>query len=210
MTEIVFSSGDVVVHPKRPEWGNGTVISVAVIQHEGKRAQRLVVKFSNKGRVVLNTGVAGLVYKDQKVARKSDMSSAVNGGLSGDGWLKDLENEVGGKQHELWALPEPLVDPFLSLEERLKNTADSYKYSKNPRSLLDWSVVQTGLDDPLSKYNRHELEEGFMHFERDRNLHLVDLVKQLKSRQQVGVIIQVMDGAKYPKAKVAIAKAMKG
>ena len=209
MSETVFNSGDVVVHPKRPEWGNGTVMSASVILHEGVKVQRLVIKFSNKGRVVINTGVAGLVHKDQNLNRKDVMSTVINRG-SGNGWLKDLENEVSAQKHELWALPEGLQDPFLSLEGRLKNTAESFKFSKEARSLMDWAVVQTGLDDPLSKYNRHELEEGFMHFERDRNLHLLDLVKQLKSKMQVPAITKVMDEVKWPKAKVAIAKAMKG
>ncbi len=211
MSGMLFKKGDLVLHPKRPEWGNGKVEGVAVVLHQGEKAQRVRVRFSQKGLVTINTGVASLLFQDDTgLDRKNEMSSVVDGGCVGRGWLKNLEDAVSGSSHELWALPESLKDPFLSLEARLRNTAESFKYSAEPRSLIDWSVMQTRLDDPLSKYTRHELEQGLAHFQRDRDLHLKALVGQLKAKQQTQVVLSIMANTEYPKAKVAIAKAMKG
>ena len=38
--------------------------------------------------------------------------------------------------------------------------------------LNDWAVMQTGLDDPLARFNRHELEEHFKRWSHEREQHL--------------------------------------
>jgi len=59
-----FSTGDRVVHPKRVEWGVGTVRQTSRVDHEGKAAQRVTIDFPNRGRVVINTGVVPLELKE--------------------------------------------------------------------------------------------------------------------------------------------------
>ena len=127
------------------------------------------------------------------------------------GWLSELEARAGGKgpAHELWELPEELSDPFISDAQRLSHTLETYKYSTEPRSLIDWAVRQTGLDDPLTKYNRIEMEQAFQRFARDRDLHLKELVRQLKRNAQQAAIKEARRSCTLPAAVSALDKAMR-
>jgi hypothetical protein len=103
-----------------------------------------------------------------------------------------------------------MTDPFQSLARRLEATVESFKFSTEARSLIDWAVAQTGLSDPLSKYTRHELELGFARFARDRELHLRDLVKQLRSQGKLAVADEVARTAKTATGRAALQKAIRG
>lgn len=220
-----------MVHPRRPEWGQGVVKDARPITHEGQSAQRVAVEFANRGRVVINTAVAKLSPKgsEDSMTRTSATTttlttkrpaggasgsagsggSASGGGVSGGGWLSELERANGSQKHELWDLTGPMTDPFSTLAQRLEATLDSYKFSTEPRSLIDWAVVQTGLDDPLSKYTRSEMEQAFGRFARDRDQHLHDLIRQLKRKGEAAVLNQTLSRLRLPAAKSALQKAMR-
>jgi len=206
-----FRQGDVVVHPRRPEWGEGVVNQAKSVTHDGRLAQRLVVEFANRGRVTLNTAVAPLAAKENaQTMSRSTMTNTTTtwgAGSSGGGWLAELER--GSHENELWRLPEQVGDPFLSDVARLKATLELYRFSTEPRSLIDWAVAQTGLNDPLSKYTRHELELGFEGFARNREQHLRELVRNLKRQGQTPLIDQTRRETRYRGAKIALDKAMK-
>jgi hypothetical protein len=243
-----FNTGDRVVHPKRIEWGEGTVRQTNRVDHEGKPAQRVTIDFPNRGRVVINTGVVPLELKasadddaDGKKPRRSprtmpvyetipssghkradkpaEAASATATASPGDsamgaagnpndskGWLDELET---GDQHELWALPDALSDPFLSLPERIKLTLETYKFSTEPRSLIEWAIHQTRLDDPLTRYTRQEMEHAFPRFARSRDNHLKDLVRQLKREGKPEQVRQARRTAKSPAAQSAFDRAMR-
>ena len=179
-----FLPGDVVIHPRRREWGHGVVERAQQIAHQGKAGQRLVVAFANHGRTVINTAVAPLLLKDTT----EQMSSSTSRRPSHRGWLDTLAESNGRSEPELSALPEAMTDPFASIGARLLATLDSYRYSTEARLLLDWAVAQTGLDDPLTKYTRHELEEAFPRFARTRDRHLRELVRQLKAEGKIELL----------------------
>jgi len=207
-----FSRGDVVVHTGRPMWGDGIVDSVVNIIHDGKAAQRLIVKFSNEGRVTLNTAVAPLVSKEAVIAmnhqsnpRFSPSSSAASAPLTGGGggngdWLSAFEK----KEHELHRLPDALNDPFMSLSDRIDVTLNTYQYSKDSRMLIEWAIVQTGLSDPMTKYTRHELEVGFDRYARDRDVALRDLLRQLKQQGRLNEFDSIRRKTKLPAAVSAL------
>ncbi len=196
-----YQQGDVVTHPKRPEWGQGVVKHSQAIVHEGAAAQRLSVEFANRGRVVINTAVAPLAPK----GKKKTMSSSIT---SSGGWLDQLEQ--GNKNtHELWELPEALTDVFTSDLQRLLATLETYKFTTEPRPLIDWAVGQTGMDDPLSKYTRHDLEQAFARFARDRDLHLKEMVRQLKRNGKQQVLVQARNKTKVLAGQAAIDRAMR-
>ena len=46
------------------------------------------------------------------------------------------------------------------------------RFNRNGGSLIEWAIAQSGLDDPMSRFNRHELEQFFdrWSWERDRTL----------------------------------------
>lgn len=202
-----FHRGDVVHHPRKPEWGQGVVKDAQPIRHQGTPAQRLAIEFANKGRVIINTAVAPLAPKasqDSTMSRTSIPTSS-----SEVGWLTKLEKATGNRSDELWELPEAMTDPFTSLARRLEATLESYRFNTTARSLIDWAVVQTGLDDPLSKYTRHELEQAFPRFARDRDQHLHSLIRQLKRNGEQHVLSETLQKTQHPGARAALAKALR-
>ncbi|MEL7087576.1 MAG: DUF3553 domain-containing protein [Planctomycetota bacterium] len=252
-TPLRFAKGDTVRHPKRPEWGLGTVRDLqAIAQPDGSRAQRLTVDFANEGRKLINTAIAPLdrasaapqktskpssrrnspqqplpshskikaaaaVNSDSVVGtpvaapRGGNISGRASGGTSGGasegaGWLDDLDGSA--KPNELWDLPDDLTNPFGSAPERLAATLQTYRFSTEPRALIDWAVAQTGLNDPLSKYTRHELEQAFPRFARDRDAHLRDLVRQLKRESNFAALKDAGRGL-FPAAQSALDKAIR-
>ncbi|MEM9914851.1 MAG: DUF3553 domain-containing protein [Planctomycetota bacterium] len=236
-TPIRFAQGDTVRHPKRPEWGLGTVRSIqAIVQPDGSRAQRLTVDFANQGRKNINTAIAPLTREGEAqpttakpktrrntpqppqpqpqapkataaVASANGSTDASGGTSGGSGWLDALDPE-GAKSNELWDLPDELSDPFASLADRLKATLQTYRFSTEPRALMDWAVVQTGLNDPLSKYTRSELEQAFPRYVRDRDAHLKDLVRQLKRANDFAALKDAGRGL-FSAAQSALDKAIR-
>ncbi|QDU32964.1 hypothetical protein KS4_10030 [Poriferisphaera corsica] len=200
-----FTRGDKVVHPKRPEWGDGVVRDASTITHEGAQAQRLAIDFANRGRVVINTAIAPLVNKRNSKEMNTGLKEQATGG-----WLGELEKAAGiKKSNELWDLPSKLSDPFTSLMDRLIATLETYRFSTDPRSLIDWAVIQTGLNDPLSKFTRHELEHAFPRFARDRDQHLRGIVVEFKHNGQLNEVKQIAAKIKHPAAKSAMDKVFK-
>jgi len=199
-----FQRGDAVTHPRRPEWGQGVVRQATTIQYQGQSAQRLAIDFAHQGRVVINTAVAPIAPKGNPPPMRSANTTS-----SGSGWLDQLEKANTGSKHELWDLPSAMTDPFASLTQRITATLESFRYSAEPRSLIDWAIAQTDLHDPLSKYTRHELELAFPRFTRDRNSHLLDLVRQAKRRGERQLLDQMRSGTRLPAARIALDKAIK-
>jgi hypothetical protein len=64
----------------------------------------------------------------------------------------------------LTTLPESATDPFSPPANRLHATLELYRYEPRDRSLFDWATARTGLRDPLSIFNRHDLEQMFETF----------------------------------------------
>lgn len=212
-----YQRGDRVVHPRRPEWGAGVVRQAQTITHQGQQAQRLAVDFPNRGRVTLNTAVAPLkpanTDTESKQETLTDMTRTRTASLSstevGSGWLEQLEQATRNRSHELWELPEQMTDPFASTQSRLDATLDSYRFSTEARSLIDWACMQTGLDDPLTKYTRQELEQAFPRFARDRDQHLASLVRQIKRNGRQALLSETLQTTRHPAARAALTKAMR-
>lgn len=202
-----FAPGDIVIHPKRPQWGEGKVMAAINITHEGTAGQRLTVRFTNHGQTVINTAIVPLVSKESVSIMSPSSSYASH---SGQGWLDTLSRDANG--HELFKLPDELTDPFATLENRFDATLRSYKLisdGRDPRALLDWAVVQTGLSDPLSKYSRPELEQAYPRFARDRDNHLASLIKQFKAKNLLTFVQRAASQpATAPAARQAIQRAM--
>ena len=203
-----FSPGDVVVHPRRPEWGDGVVVQAMGILHKGQSAQRLTVRFTHRNRVTINTAVAPLMAKETYNAMRSNNQSTSGTSTATGGWLSSLEQDSA--DHELWRLPEAMTDPFSSLGRRLNATLDSYRFSTEARSLTAWAVAQTGLDDPLSKYTRQKLEQAFPRFARDRDNQLQDLVNQIKCHGERELLDQALANTRVPAARETLKRMIRG
>ena len=61
-------------------------------------------------------------------------------------------------------LPDAATDPFSTPVDRLKATLGLLRFQPTGGSLLDWAAMQSGLADPMSRFNRHELEKFFESF----------------------------------------------
>lgn len=204
-----FCRGDLVIHPRRPEWGEGVIDQAVAVTYEGKPAQRLIVKFANQGLVTINTGVAPLLRKDATITMSTTTTNSSSTSLrsTGNGWLGSLAPQPSAA--ELSRLPDAMTDPFASVGKRLQATLDSYRFSAEPRSLIEWGIAQTGLSDPLSKYTRHELEQAFPRFARDRDNHLHELVRLIKRQGKTELFSQALQNTANPTAKNALQRAVK-
>ncbi len=180
-----FEVGQRVRHRARPEWGDGVIQAAEAVSADGGRAQRLTVTFTHYGRITLNTAHArlerlGVPATDSEQATTPNMNQSRRAQPQTEGgWLSRLESATGrgDGNGSLTALPDEATDPFRSLSARLKTTAKLWRFSTEPRSLMDWAVAQTGLEDPLSRYNRHELEQQFKVFDQARLGHLRELIQ---------------------------------
>ena len=214
-TPATFKVGDKVAHPKKPEWGTGVVIEARPQTHNGVQAQRLRVDFANKRNTTINTAIAPLVPGDAinknfhtPKGLGQDMSMSTGADKLGSGWLDQLEGKSSGKR-ELWDLPDGCDDPFSSDAEQLDATLETFKYSTDPGPLFQWAVVQTGLDDPLSKYTRVELEQAFPRYARDRDNRLFELVRLMKRNGEIETLRKKAQNCPHRAGRQMLEKAIR-
>lgn len=177
---MTYEFGDRVRMRRRPEWGIGAITRVETVPVKGQPTQRLTVRFPNAGLKTLSGDVADL----ERVQAESISEDVPVDRIAGiDRIAKDemLAGLADRKLKEVMiAIPEPCRDPFRTLEARVEATAALYRFDQGGGSLIDWAVAQTGLDDPLSRFNRHELEEHFSRWASERDAHLHKLLREAR------------------------------
>lgn len=193
MTEIEWKPGDRVIHPQKPEWGVGSITAAQAAIQDGRRCQRLTVRFENGGLKTVSTAFAKL-----KTAAAGSKAAESPAGT----WLDQLENT--DPKQSLVTLPDAATDPFATTDARLLATLDLYRFSDSGGSLLAWASAQTGLSDPLSRLNRHELEDSFQRFRVALDRHLADLLG--KCRRE-GVQVDHLTQNATPEARQALQRA---
>lgn len=173
MSTSDWKVGDRVVHAGRPEWGTGSVTSAESSMHNGHPCQRLSIRFERAGPKVISTAFADLRHPDAAPSLDKKLSDAA--GLDGFDHQKAFAM--------LGDLPDDATDPFNTFKSRLTHTLRLYRFTGTGGSLLDWAASQTGLGDPLSRFNRHELEQGFDRFKMNLEQHLRKLVQEAKKKE---------------------------
>lgn len=118
------------------------------------------------------------------------------------GWLDELERVRPADR--LVTLPEDVTDPFSSPIERLRRTLQLYRFTGVGASLIDWAVMQTGLRDPLSELNRHELEDHFRSFRRLLDEHLRNAAREADQADARAAAELVQKAA--PEARTVLAR----
>jgi hypothetical protein len=180
-----FKFGDKVVHTGKPEWGSGVVSAAVSAVQDGKPCQRLTIRFERAGIKTLSTAFATL--------RSADDQPEITRALAG------AENDILGPSSKerveeiMTGLPEPATDPFASLASRIRATLGLFRFSDQPGSLIDWAAAQSGLKDPLSRFNRHELEQFFRRFETNRDNNLAKLASEIRRKQPGELPVLVKD-----------------
>ena len=182
MSIDIIEFGDQVRHMDRPEWGVGSVSKVESTSVEGAPAQRITVRFANAGIKVLNSSGARLERIEMNTTSEDpgtckDQFDEIDR-MSEDDLLAPIASR---KLTELMlAIPEPCRDPFRSLEDRVRSTVELYRFDNGGKGLIDWAVMQTGLDDPLVRFNRHELEEHFKRWSHEREPFIRKLMNEAR------------------------------
>lgn len=199
MTTQRFQFGDRIIHADKPEWGVGQVLGAEDVNIAGADGQRLKIRFEREGLKTLATQVADLRHA-QELTSMERAQAEVLPGLN-PGASEKIAREV------MTTLPEPARDPFASLKQRLSATLALYRFDQGGASLIDWAAAQSGLADPLVRFNRHELEELFGRFAVNRDEHLKDLLHDAR-RSDPQAITAAVQGA--PKAGVEASRRFMG
>lgn len=184
--QCAISFGDTVRHPKHPEWGTGAVTKVEQTAINGEPAIRVAVRFKSGG---LKTFAGASLPLE---VMQSDFSMPGDGHLAKPAIAEVESLEQSGLTEAveqkimdiMLAIPLPCRDPFNTIEHRIKRTLDLYKYDLSGRGLMEWAMAQTGMDDPLTRFNRTELEVFFKQFANDRDMHLCKLAKELSDERK--------------------------
>lgn len=169
-----FKPGDAVVHGLRPDWGVGSVVSAVGTTHNGAPCQRIEARFPGAGRRTLLTAVAPL-----RTPGKAQAAPTASPPSEDSPETVTLET--------LWTLPEEVTDPFRSEIARLESAIRFCRFDGRGGALLDWAQLQTGLQDPLSRFTRHELEEAWVRFRRDLEREMGRLLGMARQRDPGGL-----------------------
>ncbi len=196
MAGEIWKSGDWVMHSGRPEWGSGQVSTAETLVQNGQKCQRLVVRFDRAGTKTLSTAYA-------------DLRASVAGGKASYAETKPAEDEpltaafdLAQVVKALSGVPEAATDPFVSLPKRVETTLNLYRFTGTGSSLLDWAAMQTGLKDPLSAFNRHELEQHFQTFRTNVEVHLRKVWRDLRRADPAAA--SKLEAAAPPDARYAL------
>ncbi|MHC4947851.1 MAG: DUF3553 domain-containing protein [Planctomycetota bacterium] len=169
-----FEFGDRVRHPRRPEWGVGSIARVEDEVADGRPGQRLSVRFTNAGLKTLHTAHAAL----ERVCEPAANGPAAGAAAPTVDWQQMEESDWLGSvarrkvEEAMVGLPPEAADPFRSFRDRLGFALGLYRFDRSGRGLIDWAVAQTGLDDPLTRFTRHELEQLYDRWAAARHEHL--------------------------------------
>jgi hypothetical protein len=174
----------------------GEVRSAESQVQDGKRAQRLTIRFERAGVKVISTAFA-----DLRAAGDVPMAAAETEDSEPTPDRSVLEKQLIG-------LPEAATDPFRSKRARLEMTLGLYRFTGTGSGLLDWAASQTSLKDPLSCFSRHELEQCFERFRIAVDSHLRKLVYELKREDPAG--LAAASAAASDNAKQALRRADAG
>jgi hypothetical protein len=179
--QTVFKKGDRVRHPSRPEWGTGTISRIEILARGGTPDMRLWVRFPTTGEKALLASAAGLELVDSPASEQllGDRPSIQELDMAnGGGWLADVSKRK--IDDVMVAVSEDALDPFASPQRRLANILGLYRFDGSPARLVEWAVAQSGLDDPMSRFNRQELEQFHRRWLANVDAQLLKLLTDLK------------------------------
>ena len=146
----------------------------------GSRSQSISIRFANEGLKVLNTAVAEIELvnfeHNEEVGKAKDHPMLQWQQFSEGDWLAPMAQRK--IQEAMVALPENVRDQFCSIKRRLKQTLELFRFERTGSSLIEWAIAQSGMDDPLSRFTRQELELLFDRWVTHRQDHLQKLLQE--------------------------------
>jgi len=207
MTAIAFKMGDKVRSSKRPEWGVGSIMKLEAITFQGKTDQRIYVRFAAVGMKTLLASAADLIPAEggdddvltaiHRPTTLTDVEKSKEGG-----WLGSIERR--GPEEVMTSLPPSATDPFLSMKKRLEHTLALYRFDGTPGRLIEWAVAQSGVDDPMTRFNRNQIEQFFQRWKFALDAHLISLLGELRREPET---LQAVLAKASPAAQRAVQRA---
>ena len=107
--------------------------------------------------------------------------------------IEDVHYSNEKLEEIMFAIPMACRDPFNTLEHRMRRTLDLYKYDTSGKGLMHWAMAQTGMDDPLTRFNRTELEVYFKQYSFLLKKHLLKLLREFQDDKTT--LKQIIDEA---------------
>ncbi len=212
VSKATYEFGDRIRHLRRPEWGVGSIVKVEPTKLNGRSTQSLSVRFPSVGIKVLNTAEAELELvsgEHTKALADAEAHPIVQWGkLDSTDWLAPMAQRK--IQEAMTSLPPVVCDAFNSLRRRLSLTLDLYRFDRSSRALMDWAVAQSGMDDPLTHFSRHELEELFDRWADQRDVHLRRLVQESRRDMTLSQELDDLLASAPPSAQKAVRRITAG
>ncbi|MSR28039.1 MAG: DUF3553 domain-containing protein [Phycisphaerales bacterium] len=162
MIDTSYKKGDRVRHPSRPEWGTGVITKIESVTRDRSSDLRLWVRFPSNGEKTFLASAAGLeVVDDQGHADSVHARPTLDAVhlAKGGGWLGEISKRT--PEELMVSLPGEAADPFLPLRKRAEFIVKLYRFDGTPVRLIEWAVAQSGVEDPMSRFNRQELEQFY-------------------------------------------------
>ena len=185
--------GTTVRSASRPEWGEGKVLRVQSVAGGNQPPFRVSIQFKSGHRTMV-VPPAKLILPTEELDRES-------------GWLDKLGH--GTADDRLRALPESAVDVLAGPQGRLAAVLPLFAYEGSPDGLVTWARRQTDVADPLTHWNRDELEAAFAIFCRERDALFRARAAELKMKEGPEALRAALD--ELPAAlKAAVAAALSG
>ena len=197
MQTTSFKIGEKVRHAKRPEWGVGSIAKIEVITREGRPDRRIWIRFPNVGEKTVLASMAELEHVEEVAPTAGPTLADLHARADG-GWLGEISKRK--PEDMMVALPDSATDPFIPLRRRLQNAFALYRFDGGPR-LIDWAVAQSGLNDPMSRFSRHELEAFFQRWKFALDAQVGKLLQE--ARREPGALEDASRGAP-PAAMAAV------
>ena len=200
-TMKLWSNGERVVHTGKPEWGAGEIKTATRTTQDGRACQLLQIRFERAGLKTISTAFANFIPADDAAALSAEplvappSNSVGNGNGTSHGQSKEdefaarLMGEPGTAdiKQKMTRLPDAVTDPFTTTQSRFKATLALYRFAPTGGSLLDWAAMQSGLADPMSRFNRHELEKYFESFVIVRDAQLRKIAAEMRKADPASI-----------------------
>ena len=197
-----YSAGDLVRHTKRPEWGVGHITRVEPSTFAGKSSFRVTIRFEGCGLKVLNVPPAPIELDKVSTTSTCIDESAIDS-IDSSSSQFGVDSSIKIKEFMV-KLPDICTDPFRSKKERFISTLELFRFDNDPHGLLNWSRSQTMLSDPMTRFNRMELESFFNQWKSVRDLYFIDLATNIKNEPYFSELL-----AMSPKTAVCLLSSIK-
>lgn len=172
--------GDRVRHAERPEWGIGEITKVEILTRDGRPDRRVWIRFPSVGTKTLLASVAGLepITPEDNAVTMDDPTFIDREAEHDTGWLGEINKNR--PEDAMIEMPGRATDPFSPVRARVQFIITLYRFEGTGGKLVDWAVAQTGMDDPLSHFNRHELEQFYERWKWERDRLLVKTMSEAR------------------------------